>query len=168
MNIPGNNFVTKGASMDIQYRLHPRFTLSNGFTVNGRSRLDNMSKFSWANSFVSGFNYKNLKYKFNLSLYYKYTGIYKDYRGEFDLNNQIGEIKEEYMSDYSIMDLTLSRPFFNNTLNIATGVKNIFDVTNVFAIGGGSSVHGSGSSTESSVGWGRTFFIRLSYLFNKY
>jgi outer membrane receptor for ferrienterochelin and colicins len=168
MNIPGNNFVTKGASLDIQYRLHPRFAFSAGFNVNGKSRLDKMSEFSWSNSFVSGFNYKNLKYNFNLSLYYKFTGIYKDYRGEFDLNNQLGSIKEEYMSDYSMMDLTLSRPFFNNKIIVSSGVKNLFNVTSVYALGGGSSIHGSDNSTESSVGWGRTFFIKLSYLFNKY
>lgn len=168
MNIPGNNFVTKGASMDIQYRLHPRFTLNMGVNLNGKSKLDNLSEFTWSDSFVSNFNYKNLKYKFNLSLYYKYTGIYKDYRGEFDLNNQLGSIKEEYMKDYSMMDLTLSRPFFKNSVNIATGVKNLFDVTSVYSLGGGSSIHGSDSSTGSSVGWGRTFFFKVSYLFNKY
>jgi outer membrane receptor for ferrienterochelin and colicins len=168
MNIPGNNFVTKGVSMNIQYRLHPRFTLNTGINFNAKSKLDDLSKFTWSDNFVSNFNYKNLKYKFNLSLYYKYTGIYKDYRGEFDLNNQLGSIKEEYMKNYSMMDITLSRPFFNNTVTIATGVKNLFNVTNVYSLGGGSSVHGSDNSTESSVGWGRTFFIKVSYLFNKY
>ena len=168
MNIPGNNFVTNGASVDIQYRLHPRFTLNMGVNLNGKSKLDDLSEFTWSDSFVSNFNYKNLKYKFNLSLYYKYTGIYKDYRGEFDLNNQLGSIKEEYMKDYSMMDLTLSRPFFKNSVNIATGVKNLFDVTSVYSLGGGSSIHGSDSSTGSSVGWGRTFFFKVSYLLNKY
>lgn len=168
MNIPGNNFVTKGASMDIQYRLHPRFTLSTGINVNGKSKLEDLSKFTWSDSFVSNFNYKNLKYKFNLSFYYKYTGVYKDYRGEFDLNNQLGSIKEEYMKDYSMMDITLSRPFFKNSVTIATGIKNLFDVTSVYSLGGGSSAHGSDNSSESSVGWGRTFFFKVSYLFNKY
>ena len=168
MNIPGNNFVTKGVSMDIQYRLHPRFTLNTGINVNGKSKLDDLSKFSWSNSFVSNFNYKNLKYKFNISIYYKYTGVYKDYRGEFDLNNQLGSINEEYMKDYSMMDLTLSRPFFKNRVTFATGIKNLFDVTSVYSLGGGSSVHGSDNSSESSVGWGRTFFFKVSYMFNKY
>ena len=72
------------------------------------------------------------------------------------------------MKDYSMMDLTLSRPFFKNSVNIATGVKNLFDVTSVYSLGGGSSIHGSDSSTGSSVGWGRTLFFKVSYLFNKY
>ncbi len=168
MNIPGNNFVTKGASMDIQYRLHPRFTLNTGIDFNAKSKLDDLSKFSWSDSFVSSINYKNLKYKFNLAVFYKYTGVYKDYRGEFDLNNQLGSIKEEYMRDYSMMDITLGRPFFKNSITIATGIKNLFNVTSVYSLGGGSSVHGSDNSTESSVGWGRTFFFKINYLFNKY
>jgi outer membrane receptor for ferrienterochelin and colicins len=168
MNIPGNNFVTKGGSFDISYRLHPRFKMNTGIIFSGKSKLYDPSGFTWSESLVTNFNYKNLKYKFNLSLYYKYTGIYKDYRGEFDLNNQIGSIREEYMNDYSLMDLTLSRPFFKNRVTIATGIKNMFDVTNVFSTGGGSSVHGSGNAAESSVGWGRTFFLKMSYMFNEY
>jgi outer membrane receptor for ferrienterochelin and colicins len=168
MNIPGNNFVTKGLSFNARYRLHPRFSMNAGISLDGKSRLDDLSSFSWTKNLASGFNYKNLKYKFNLSLYYKYTGSYRDYRGEFDLNNQIGSITEVYMSGYNIMDITLSRPFFNNRVNIGTGVKNLFDVTNVSSYGGGSSVHGSDGSTESSVGWGRTFFLKVSYMFNKY
>jgi outer membrane receptor for ferrienterochelin and colicins len=168
MNIPGNNFVTKGGSIEVLYRLHPRFSLSTGINFNGRSKLDDMSKFTWSKSFASNFNYKNLKYKFNLSLYYKYTGVYKDYRGEFDLDNQLGSITEEYMNDYNMMDITLSRPFFKNSITVATGIKNLFDVTNVHSTGGGSSVHGSDGSGESSVGWGRTFFLKVGFMFNKY
>ena len=104
----------------------------------------------------------------NLSLSYKYTGAYKDYRGEFTLDNQVASISQVYMNDYSLMDLTLSRSFFKDRINLATGVKNLFNVVNVYSVGGGSSVHGSDSSNESSVGWGRTFFIKASWSFDKY
>lgn len=72
------------------------------------------------------------------------------------------------MNDYHLMDINLSRPFFNDRITLSGGVKNLFNVTNVYSRGGGSSVHGSDGSNESSVGWGRTFFVKVAYTFNKY
>jgi len=168
MNIPGKNYVTKGGSFEIQYKLHPRFTLNTGINLTGKSSLADLSRFTWSENFTAGFNYKNLKYKFSLSLLYKYTGIYRDFRGEFDLNDQIGSITEVFMNDYNILDINISRAFLNEKVMLSTGAKNLFNITNVLARGGGSTVHGSDGSSESPVGWGRTFFIKAGYHFNKY
>jgi len=167
MNIPGNNFVTQGGSLKFQYKLHPRFRFEAGLSIEGKSKLLDFSSFYYTKNFISSFNYKNIKYKFNISMYLKHAGVYKDYRGEFTTDNTLSAVKEVRMDDYNLMDLTLSRPFFRERLNIATGVKNIFNVKNVYSVGGGSSVHGSDASGEASVGWGRTVFLQITYSLRK-
>ena len=66
------------------------------------------------------------------------------------------------------MDFTFSKGFFENMLRVSTGVKNIFNVTTVPAVGGTSGGgHGSGGNGMESIGWGTTFFLKLSLNFNK-
>jgi outer membrane receptor protein involved in Fe transport len=65
------------------------------------------------------------------------------------------------------MDATLSIPIFNDAVRLTSGVKNIFDNKSITSSGGGA-VHSGGSGGATLLNWGRTFFIKASYQFNKF
>jgi len=71
------------------------------------------------------------------------------------------------MSGYHTLNLTVSRSFFKNKIDVSIGGKNLFNNTNITSSGAGSNVHGGGNG-ETPVGWGRTIFIRLTYNFVSY
>jgi outer membrane receptor for ferrienterochelin and colicins len=64
-----------------------------------------------------------------------------------------------------MMDFTAQKGFWQNRIRLSAGVKNIFDVTTIPAVGNAGGAHGGGG--DLNVGWGRTFFAKLSVNFNK-
>jgi outer membrane receptor for ferrienterochelin and colicins len=79
-----------------------------------------------------------------------------------DKSTGISKISDGYMLGYHTLNVTMSRPFFKNRLDVSTGGKNLFNNTNITSFGAGQNVHGGGDG-DTPVGWGRTFFIRLTY-----
>ena len=70
------------------------------------------------------------------------------------------------MNPYNIMDITAVKAFWENRIRVSAGVKNLFNVTTVPA-SGIVGTHGSGSD-GMNIGWGRTFFVKFTFTFNKY
>jgi outer membrane receptor for ferrienterochelin and colicins len=135
----------------------------------GRSRISNLDSFYYSTDYTLNFNYKSLRYLFRLSAYYKYTDSWYDSQAQYNANHVITNILPSYIKGYHTLDITLSRPFFKNTLEIATGLKNLFNNKNVFSYGSSSdNPHSSFGSGNTPIGWGRTYFIRLSYNFLKF
>ena len=103
-----------------------------------------------------------------MSAFYKYTDIKSRYVGSIDMETgEIQDITLNYLDSYHNMDATLSIPFLNQSLRFTTGVKNIFNNHSIASSGGGGA-HSGGGSDSSLLNWGRTFFIKLSYTFNKF
>ena len=75
--------------------------------------------------------------------------------------NPSGDIVEGYIDHYNTMDLNLQKYFFGNKLLIGGGIKNIFNVQDVPATAVAGGAH-SGGSSGYAVGWGRTFFLKLT------
>lgn len=167
-NIEGGPYKAMGADLKLRYKLHPRFNLNLGANHLIRSQVANLDAYYRSTDYSADFDYKNLKYLFRIALFYKYTDDWYTTRSYFDKNNVQSRVEDGYMKGYHTMDLTLSRPFLKNSLEIFIGAKNIFNNKNVASYGSAGNVHGGGNSGESPVGWGRTYFIRLSYNFIKY
>ena len=55
---------------------------------------------------------------------------------------------------------------FKQRVRLSTGVKNIFNNTQLLGTSGGSG-HGGGDGASSLVGWGRTYFLGINYNFTK-
>jgi outer membrane receptor for ferrienterochelin and colicins len=164
-NIPGN-YKSMGADLKLRYKLHPRFSFNAGANYLKRSQVGNLDKFYNSADYIVDFNYKNLKYLFHIALFYKYTDDWYTSRTYLGKNTSDGKIEEGHIGGYNTLDVTLSRPFFKNSLEIFVGAKNIFDVKNVDVFGSTGPGHGSGNN--GLVGWGRTWFVKLSYNFIKY
>jgi len=96
------------------------------------------------------------------SINYKYVGEYPSYA-------YIGDgIGISYLDDYHNLDINFSKKFFQNSLDIGLGVKNVFDNVQINSTGGTGGGHGGSAGASPLVGWGRTFFVSLKYQFTKY
>jgi len=167
-NVPAGAMISKGFSSNITYKFHPRLTVNTGVFHNKLSSIINTSDFTKNTDFTANLKYKNVKYRFALSIFYKYTDTYSRYVGSMDM--ETGEIYDVSLSNldaYHNMDATLSIPLFNDAVRLTTGVKNIFDIKSIASSGSGG-VHTGGSDGSAMMNWGRTFFIKASYTFNKF
>lgn len=139
-----------------------RLTLQLGYNHTGRynalSETTSYTKFTYSPELLANLNYKILKSKTTFSVYYKYNGKLAGYA----LLNS--EVLQTSVSDYSIMDVTLSQLFWKDRINIVTGCKNLFDVKSINSVVFGGGAHNS-SSSSVSLSTGRNYFLKLALNF---
>jgi len=165
-NVENDKFRTKGFETRLTYDFMHRFTLQAGYSLTGRSRFDDPERFEYSGDIASSLRYQNRKYNFELAIFYKYTDDYLEFNGNFNADGELSGIAQRYVNPYHTLDFTLSKPLFQNRLTISGGVKNLFDITLVGS-SGNLNYHGSGG-TSTAVGYGRTYFVKLSFQFEKY
>lgn len=110
-------------------------------------------------------NYTLPSTKTLLALYYKYTGVSRQFTLE-----QTGNVAAEpkyilgEVGSFNMMNFTVSQPFFNNHFEIAAGVKNIFDVSSVRNSVQQGDAH-TAAAANQNLFYGRSYFARLNYNF---
>lgn len=166
-----NQFYTQGVELTFNNRIYPWLRLNLGFALTGQKQyiedaVNNSDDFYYYTDFTVQMNYWWQLTKLNLSIFYKYNGSYPQLL--------LGANDEVYISTidpYNSLDINLSRWFWKRRINVQIGGKNLFDVTNVATTtssgNGGGGVHTGGSSGSQPVSWGRTFFMKLQFTFNK-
>lgn len=111
----------------------------------------------------------NLLYHFNkiktdLSLFYKYNGKMPTY--ELDPSGGTSNIHLAQRAAFHMADLTVNK-YINHLVTLSGGVKNLFNVTRVnntsVDLGG---AHSSGGPVP--MGYGRSFFLGLTFQYSKY
>ena len=163
-----DKYKTKGGQINVTYAVYPQFTIKAGVAETGRYYLlnaseNNVGKFAYTTDLTSDLSYKIVKYDVNFSVFYKYTGR----TPQFYVNSD-NQVVEGFISSYHTMDATALKSFMHNRLNLSVGVKNIFDNKTIAAVaGGGGTAHGGGSGSMN-IGLGRTYFAKLSFVFNSY
>jgi len=136
------------------------FSLTGGYTYAGRYNIaytqnQNIDQFSYAPEYRINIGYTIPKILVNTNIFYKYNGALPGY-----ILGANKEVLQTLIDPYQLMDATFSKALFKNKLQIATGIKNIFNITNITNTGAGGAIHGSGSSMP--VSWGRSFFIQMT------
>ncbi len=136
--------------------------ISQSLTTGNMNSPENYKFYTEANFSA---NYTLPKVKTLFALYYKYTGVQKQFTQKA-LENP-GQTPEYVLGEigaFNMMNFTVSQPFFNNHLEVSLGVKNIFDVSDVrnTVISGGA--HNSGKGSQNLF-YGRSYFARLNYQF---
>lgn len=159
-----DEFQSTGANFNMEYRA-PHYALVLGYSYTGKNNslmhLTSQNTFFFSHEARANFSYIFQKPDLNISLFYKYNGKIQNY--QYDI---IGDkVTLGYIDPFSLFDITAGKNFLNKSLRITTGVRNIFNVTNVAAsISAG--VHSTGSnSTQAAMG--RTLFVSLSYTFTR-
>jgi len=124
---------------------------------------DEMSTFNWYPEVNVEMMYTILATKTKLNLFYKFTGQ----RVRYDINtddkgNDVLILGKT--AAYNILDFNVQQRI-SSGINVALGVRNLLNVTNLqnTAVAGG--VHGGTGNLPFS--YGRSFFATLSYSFNK-
>ncbi|TAJ14343.1 TonB-dependent receptor [Marinilabiliaceae bacterium JC017] len=161
-----NEMRTQGIGGDFKFRHHPLYSFSVGWTTTGiwqKTQEDTPfeNDYSWYTDISSTFNLYLKKY-FDLSVYYKYNGSVPQIRITDITDNSV---KKTTQDAYHTLDISLSRSFIKNRLSLVAGVKNLLDVTDVnqTSVNSGAGGHSGGSGNSFAVGYGRSYFIKLSY-----
>nr|NQU93886.1 TonB-dependent receptor [Bacteroidota bacterium] len=97
-----------------------------------------------------------------LGIVYKFTG--KVERDRLNSDNQIETYTEE---SYNMLDMTLTRSFFDEFVTLTVGAKNLFNITDIKTTGGASGGVHSGSGSSMPLAWGRSVFASLKFKFTK-
>lgn len=161
-----NRFISRGVELNFNNNVYPWLTVKFGVTLTGQKVMfsdDSSGEFENYADFNTSLNYWYRKYDINLSVYYKYNGEYPQlyFVGE--------EVEPELrtMMAYHSLDINISKWFYQRRINVQIGGKNLFNNTNIDVVGGSQGgIHTGGTSSEA-VNWGRTYFVKLQFRFNK-
>jgi len=123
--------------------------------------LSDTTSFFYSPNVAANFSFKEKRSNIRLSLNYKYFGKFIVYTAEKQAGAEKFNITSESISgDYHNLDAQISRNFFNNVLEVAVGAKNIMNNTTVNLVGGTQSNNGL-------IGYGRSFYVKLNFNFDK-
>jgi outer membrane receptor for ferrienterochelin and colicins len=158
-------YITKGIDFGVKYSFYPRISLdvSGGYMGILNDPGDNLVllKYLYSPSYTANFEYFFKKANIRMNTYYKYTGKLPQIAIDAD-----GNIFETFISSYHNMEVSANRSFFKNRFNLVIGAKNLFNNTILPSTTSSGAIHGGGGSIP--IGWGRSYFIKLSYNFIKY
>lgn len=159
-----DKFKSTGAKANLTLQIH-NLKLNIGASYIGRYQLLNEEAdvpgfvFNWEANTNATYTFP--RSKTSISAFYKYNGPLEDYR-LVDLDGD-GEFTPELqgIEGYHWLDATVNQPL-GKSFKIGLGAKNMFDITaidNNLSSGGG---HG-GASGSTSIGYGRSYFLRINY-----
>ena len=155
-----DQFYTHGFDLNFNCRVFPWLNLKIGTGVTGRKQFiegtDIDSDYLYTTDLMTQINYLWSLPDLNFSFFYKYNGAYPDILLTGDSSSVIVTTDA-----YNSLDFNISRWFWKRRINVQLGGKNLFDVTNIER-----SVD-SESRGSVPINWGRTFFMKVQFSFNK-
>lgn len=103
--------------------------------------------------------------KLRLAGFYKYTGPARQY---VNINDSTGDYEFELRQrdGFHLLDMTLSRDWTTN-LKMSIGAKNVFDITSVLNTTNSGGAHAGTANNQTSIGYGRSFLIKVNYHISK-
>ncbi len=124
---------------------------------NSESGSDKVKTFS--PDFIASASYLIPKAEIGINVFYKYDG-------QKPLYSVSNSIQAGSRGAYHMLDLSLSRNFWKNRIQVVVGGKNLIGVKDV-ATTGVEAVGHNFDPNLANVGWGRTFFTTLILHFSK-
>lgn len=121
-------------------------------------------KFLYTFQLNANVGYMVPKWNTLFSVYYKFNGKQQQYMQNNSLSDPEFELQE--IDSYGLLDASIKKSFFKNRLDATIGGRNLLDVVNVTSsVAAGASAHTAGS-TNILLGYGRSYFLKLTYNLN--
>jgi outer membrane receptor for ferrienterochelin and colicins len=146
--------------------------LRDDFTVNFAStyigRYSSIAQeFLYSNEFTANVIYNFRELDLNIAALYKFTGRLRSFG--LASGSQIGDdgvVDPEDLFEFEIpgfhnLDLTFTKTFWQDRIELTGGIKNFFDVTNLETERPQGGVHSGGNTIP--INWGRTFFGGINF-----
>jgi outer membrane receptor for ferrienterochelin and colicins len=162
----------------VEQYTHKNWNVMLGAAVVGISRrldlaaenLVSDDKFFYSFRLNSSISYNIPKWNTLLAVFYKYNGQQQQYVAGTGADGKVTFFLSE-LQPYSWMDASVRKSLFKNQFEVTVGARNLFNVTNLQSVqnGGGDAsggAHGGGTSTDMMLGYGRSYFLKLSYNLN--
>tara|TARA_Y100000589_G_scaffold197995_1_gene186990 strand:+ start:2916 stop:4916 length:2001 start_codon:yes stop_codon:yes gene_type:complete len=161
-----DKFKTLGAQTQFEITMEKwKAILTGTYTGSYNSLSENLevNRFSYSPELRSNVTYNLKKYNLNFSGFCKYSGEVVGYY--IDGNDSL---QQNFLDDFTTLDLTIIKGFWKNTLKWTIGGKNLLNVKNIVSQGP-SGVHSSNSGYVS-MSWGASIFtaIRINLDANRY
>jgi outer membrane receptor for ferrienterochelin and colicins len=141
-----------------------------GFSLLGVSRKMNTGQITSDDKFLNTFQLNtNISYtvpKWNtmFSAYYKLNGKQQQFLESVDADGNAVFLLNEIES-FGWLEASVRKSFFANRLEATVGARNILDVVNINSSQASTGAH-SVSSTDITMGYGRSYFLKLTYNLN--
>jgi outer membrane receptor for ferrienterochelin and colicins len=106
----------------------------------------------------TNFTYTIPKIETSLTAYYKYIG---------ETNRFLivdGSYQNQIINPYSWLDITVHKKFLDKKIGVTLGVRNLLNVVDINTNSVSNGAH-TGSDDSISLGYGRSFFLKLGYNF---
>lgn len=158
------------ADNKIQYK---NFNFSAGFALIGVSqqigtgalgtKSDDKFLYTFNINTVASYNIPN--WDTQISLYFKHNGKVQQFIN--DINDASQFVLSE-IDSYNWLDASIKKVFMNGKFELMAGARNLLDVTEIrstSAPGIGGNAHG-GLTSNMMLGYGRSYFLKLTYNLN--
>lgn len=141
-----------------------------GFTVAGISRKINTGLVASDDKFLTAYQANaNIAYTIPsvntvVSAFYKLNGRQQQFIQTIDNNGAEIFVLQE-LDTFSLFDASVKTLFFNNRFDVTLGARNLLNVVNVQSNVAEAGAHNAGS-TANLLGYGRSYFLKLTYNLN--
>lgn len=155
-------YETHGLNLEFAYSAGRRLNLeaNHGFTrlLNPRAEIAGAPRFINLYEMTHSLGLDLPEVRSQLRLIHRFVGRQDIYRLNAD-----DELEQGFISDYHLLDLSLSHRLFGDRLTIGGGVRNLLDQQQVAVTNGGAGGVHSGGSGGRLVAFGRSFFLRADF-----
>jgi outer membrane receptor for ferrienterochelin and colicins len=118
---------------------------------------------SWTPEVNTNLTYRILPWRTTATLFYKWTGALPGYETVIDAAGNPAA-SEVMLDGYQWLDLTIKKDFGQH-LAVNLGARNLLNLTQIRSTSESGSAHGTGS--QRPIGYGRSYFLGLTYQLNK-
>ena len=133
-----------------------------GISQNLETELANPDDYLFSLNATAALRYYWPKAETRFSLLLKYNGELQQYFEDSDTNEFVKGTQE----DYSLMDASINKYFFEKRFEVTLGARNIFNVVRVNNSAITATAGHDAPSTSLLFGYGRSYFLKLLYNLN--
>lgn len=151
-----NTWKTKGGSVRVNVNINDRIRYQSDVVITGffnPESVKNNTSFLWSPDWANDLTISFLNGKISWNLWHKRTG-----KTPF-FYNEGGKTLQGSTSSYHMMNTGFSTHFYDKTIRLNCGVKNIFDVRQLQA-NNNNGIHIE-ASNQQNIHWGRNIYIGI-------